>query len=110
MASLLSRLNVPHPLKVSEGFHHVVINHFPYIRERGLLKQHPMADIYCSIYQGDFYGMLQHLGVPDASYRLNTEFNGFHSSNDYRGEQILVSIIDEEFIETLFKNFITVKR
>lgn len=110
MGSLLSQLVVPHSLRRSEAFHHAAVNHFPYIRRKNLFKQTPVSDLYCSVYQGDFHGLLQHLNVQYSSLRVNTEFNDFHSTNDYDGSKILVSIIDEDFLSNLFNKFITTKK
>ncbi len=110
MAKLLTQLQIPSPAKRSEAFHHVMVNHFPYIREKSLFQQTPVNDVWCRVYRGDFNGLLQHLNVRPGDYRANVEFNGFLSTNDYDGSPILVSVINADFIDTLFNNFITVKR
>ena len=110
MPRLISNLPTPSPQKRSEAFHHVVVNHFPYIRTNELFTQKPVNDIWCRVYIGDFNGLLQHLGVRPGDYRMNVEFNGFLSTNDYDGSPILVSIINPEFIDGLLNKFITVKK
>lgn len=108
--SLLELLPQRDMTRLGEEFHHAVVNHFAYIRDNLLFTEEPVDNVYCRVYHGDFHGLLRHLESSYANFRINTEFNGFRSSNDYDGEPIVVRLIQPSFIDQLYNNFITTRQ
>ena len=96
----------PEPM-ASEDFFNVVVQHFPYIQEKGLYDLKMPEAVEAEVYQGDFYGLQMHLKVLKQYRRFNTAFNGFHSSMDYDGSQMQVKIIAPEFIQELYNAFLS---
>jgi hypothetical protein len=108
--SLLGQLPETDMTRLGEDFHHTVVSHFAYIRDNLLFTEEPVDNVYCRVYHGDFHGLLQHLQSSYKDFRVNTEFNGFRSSNDYDGQPIVVRLIQPAFIDQLYTNFITTRR
>ena len=95
--------------KMSEEFHRVMVSHFPYIRDHHLYAEEAVEGIWGDVYQGDFHGLLQKLKTP-ASWeylRAHTEFNGYKCSTDYMGEPLLVRVINEEFLNSIYQQHVT---
>ena len=52
-------------------------------------------------YQGDFYGLLDHIGIDKHHHYFVMRHNNLLHSTDYTGEELVVNIPDLLFIDTL---------
>jgi len=58
-------------------------------------------------YQGDFYGLLDHLSIPKQYHRSVMVVNGLTNSTDYDGEKTVVIVPDYNFLDMLKSLYVT---
>lgn len=58
-------------------------------------------------YEGDYFGLLQHLNVEKKYHYIVLRFNGYQSSSDFKGEDTHVLLPDFNEIETIKTIFLT---
>ena len=83
---------------ISDAFHQVALDHFPYIRANNLFSVMPVEGVDAEIYKGDFHGLLDKLGLDRDYHRVQTAFNGLLSPLDYAGDTTTIQVITIEYL------------
>lgn len=83
-----------------EGYRVWIDSFMPYIRSRVVRTINvPPSTGYK--YQGDYYGLLDSVGIPKPYHYLVMQFNGYRSSTDYDGSFLLINIPDLGYLDQL---------
>lgn len=93
----------------SDGFRDVIENHLVIMREKHSspvsIQQH-----IAYVYEADFYGLMNALGVAKHFQWITLRLNGYTSPTDYRPEDLVLYIPDINYVERLKDVFTTVQR
>lgn len=99
--NLLEELPDNNSVYFSDVFHNVMLSHFPNIKLKVKFELKEVSGVNAEIYRGDFHGLLNSFRVPFDYHRVNTEFNGLLSPQDYLGDLGTIKIIDYQYLERL---------
>ena len=78
-------------------------DHMTYLKTRPTLDTIKVSDHQCIKFEGDFWGLLQDMGVPSQYHPFVAAFNGYSHPSDYRGTQDMVKIPDLQAMEVILK-------
>lgn len=78
-------------------------DHMGYLKTNPNINTVMVSDHQCIKYEGDYWGILQELGVQPQYHPFITAFNGYMHPSDYRGTQDIVQIPDMQAMEVILK-------
>lgn len=81
----------------SEGFQSMLENHILLLIQSSGTQVMPVKNAIAHQFEGDFYGLLTSLDIPDQYHFTILRCNGFYSPTDYRST--LVNIIIPSFTD-----------
>ena len=90
-----------------KNFFMVYLSLIPHMVNRELYTTKAVEEVWAEVYQGDFYGLLQHLKIDSQYHRFVLSFNGFKSPLDYTKNHLSIKIPNLEYIGRMMNIFRT---
>ena len=81
-----------------KNFFMVYLSLIPHMVNRGLFTTKAVEEVWAEVYQGDFYGLLQHLKIDKQYHRFVLSFNELKSPLDYTKDRLSIKIPNLEYI------------
>ena len=103
MSVLLGKLEKNFTIQSTPKVLNIWYDHMTYLRSLPSTKTTVVSDYQCIKYEGDFWGLLQDLGVPPQYHPFVTVFNGYTNPFDYRGTQDVILLPDLQELEVILK-------
>lgn len=85
--SLLVKIKRPENVAKDRDFYEMQESHIEYIK-KNTTEYYSVTALQAAIYRGDFYGLLDSLGVEKKYQYLIMRVNGLNCSSDFNGEKI----------------------
>lgn len=108
MAMAISELQIDYgdPYLYSIGFRNLIENHIGVIKAHQTTTYRPLTGHIEIVWRGDFYGLLQAIGVPQDLFWITLRVNDLHSSIDYSGDKQVILIPSLEYIKNLLQTYL----
>lgn len=87
---LSQTLALPSSFVTDPDYYTLLETHIPYIRSISSPVQ--VLPNTADIYQGDFDGLLENMGIPKKYHYLVRRINGYNNSGDYDGQETTILI------------------
>ena len=81
-----------------KDFFVVYLSLIPHMVKRGLYTTKAVEEVWAEVYQGDFYGLLQHLKIDNQYHRFILSFNELKTPLDYTLDRLSIKIPDLDYI------------
>lgn len=103
MRLLLSKLESNFTSQSTPKVLNIWYDHLPHLKNSVVTQSVMVSDYQCIKYEGDFWGLLQELGVPPAYHPFVTVFNGYTHPSDYKGTPDIILLPDLQEMEVILK-------
>lgn len=91
----------------SDEFRNVIENHLTYLKNISSTRLLPIPDHSRVKYVGDFYGLLQEMGVRHDMFWICLRVNGLHEIADSTDNMVDIFIPSKVSIDTLLNRYLT---
>ncbi len=76
------------------------------LKAKHITEVKEISPVLAEKYQFDMYGLFQELGVPDSHIYPHIRVNDYASTNDYYGEKLRISMLDQYTLELYISRFL----
>lgn len=102
MSTLAELITEPDDLLLDRNFYNVLESHIPFLKKDSGTTVMTISDLTASIYAGDFYGLLNHLGIDKKFHYIVLRINDLYSSSDYLGTDVVVLVPAVGLMNSIF--------
>ena len=85
----------------TDGFHVEIESHFPRLLSDGYVVTHGIDKQQGVVYEGDFFGLLRNLGIPDFAHYVIMRLNGFTSPMEFKRTTTTIMVPNLSEIEMI---------
>jgi len=84
------------------SFVHMFRTMIPVYKKAGKITKKEIRPVATHKHEGDFFGLLQHLGIAKELHVVHLLINNLNSPGDYLGETNSIYVINEEVVNDLY--------
>lgn len=95
---------------LSAAFLQELEDHIPYMVRAGYTNEVGVDPAMALRFSGDFNGLMQELGYPAKLNYVNMRLSGLLNSTDYRGNQVMIRIVDSSYFQLFVSTWRTHRR
>lgn len=89
----------------TSAFHIEAESHFPRMVEEGMIFTQAVTNLQAVVYEGDFFGLLRELKVPDYAHWVALKMNGYDSPTQFQKTTtsvILPNLSELDMVKSVF--------
>ena len=103
--SLVEKMKLPSKRVLDEDYYVLIESHLDYLKKHPLTKAVSVSERIAAMYQGDFHGLLNYLGLDKKLHYLITRMNGHYSSSDFSSQENYLVIPDPSTVASIIATF-----